>query len=106
MRRHHVFGMLSGWALWGVFFAMGYWYLRGDGFPKDSKVFGYVGFTAAIAALPIAWGGWVFVWGDGPGQPPAWATTMWFSVVFGLVLYGALGIAASEIYYRLRRRKL
>ena len=100
MRRHLVIGMLAGWALWGVLFAIAYMYLAGGGFLP-----GIVGFPAAVIALPIAWGGWVYIWGDGPGQPPTWATTMWLSVVFGLVLYGALGAMAGAIYARIRRRR-
>jgi hypothetical protein len=102
----HIKGMLAGWALWAVLFAIGYLYLTGPNFlPKDSAVFGYVGFAAAVAALPIAWGGWVFIWGDGPGQPPAFATTMWFTVVFGLALYGFLGAIAGAMVARLRNTR-
>jgi ABC-type Na+ efflux pump permease subunit len=100
MRRQYIIGMLAGWALWMMLFAIGWGFLRGPSFVPAP-----VGNAAAIAALPIAWGGWVFVWGDGPGQPPAWATAMPFSVVFGLLLYGALGIAASAIYARLRKAR-
>jgi hypothetical protein len=99
MRGHLIIGMLAGWALFGVLFAIGYGYVTGDGL----AVGGYVGYVAAIMSMPIGFGGWVFVWGDGPGQPPAWATTMWFSVVFGLVLYGALGAMAGSIIARLRK---
>jgi hypothetical protein len=101
MRRQLINGMLAGCALWGVLFVIGYLHLAGGGFLP-----GVVGFWAAVIALPIAWGGWVFVWGDGPGQPPAWATTFWFSVVFGLLLYGTLGAMTGALYARIRRRAI
>ena len=108
MRRRLVTGMLAGWALWGVLFTIGYPYVTGARiFPevlRDSEAFAHIAHAAAIAALPIAWGGWLFIWGDGPGQPPSWATTMWFTVVFGLVLYGALCVAAAAIYGKLRAK--
>ncbi|MCC6492583.1 MAG: hypothetical protein IT424_06135 [Pirellulales bacterium] len=91
----YVVGMLCGWAL----FAVGFGYVTGEGL----AVGGYVGFAAAVASMPVSFGGWVFVWGDGPGQPPAWATTMWFSVLLGLVLYGALGALAAAVWSRFRR---
>lgn len=109
MRRHLIIGMVVGWALWAVLFGIGYPYVTGARFfpelLRDSKAFAYVGNASAVAALPIAWGGWLFIWGDGPGQPPSWATTTWFSVVFGLLLYGALGAAAGAIIARLQRRR-
>jgi hypothetical protein len=101
MRRRYLVGILAGWLLWGVLFAIGYGYLTGHGLLPGS-----IGFAAAVVAMPVSFGGWVYVWGDGPGQPPAWATTMWFSVVLGLVLYGALGMMVAAIYSRLRKTGL
>jgi hypothetical protein len=100
--RRDIIGMLVGWALWAVLYAIGYGYVTGNGFPRWLP--GRIGFAAAVASMPIGFGGWVFVWGDGPGQPPAFVNSVWFSVVFGPILYGALGAMAGTIYGRLRGR--
>jgi hypothetical protein len=95
--RRYIIGMLVGWALWAVLYAIGYGYLTGRSFLP-----GPVGFVVALASMPIGFGGWVYVWGDGGG--PAFALSIWFSVMVGLLLYGALGLAVGAIISRLRKR--
>lgn len=51
--------------------------------------------SSIVAALPVAAGGWLFVWGDG-AQPPSWVTGIPFNVLVGLVLYGGLGVMAAR----------
>lgn len=102
MRRYIIF-VLAGWTLWAALFAIGYPYVYGsDVLPKLP---GAIGFPAAVASIPIGFGGWVYVWGDGPGQPPSWTGERWFSVAFGLLLYGALGAAVGMFSGRLRKRR-
>jgi hypothetical protein len=100
MSRHFVVGVLAGWALWAAVFAIGYGYLTGDGL----VIGGRTGFAAAVLSMPVSFGGWVYIWGDGPGQPPAFVNALWFTVLLGLVLYGALGAMAAAVYARLRNR--
>jgi hypothetical protein len=50
-------------------------------------------------AMPIALGGWLFIWGDGP-QPPQFVNSRWFAFVTGLVIYGAIGALAGRLYQR------
>jgi hypothetical protein len=99
--KRYIIGAMIGWALFALLFAVGYAYVTGNGFPRWMP--GRIGSVAAIASMPgFAW--WALVSGDGPGQLPAFANTVWFSAVFGLILYGALGATAGAIYGRLRRR--
>lgn len=106
MRRSYLFGIFAGWVLWSVLFAITYVVLKtGNARLPESKALRYVINATSVAAMPIAIGGFLYVWGDGAGQPPEWATTMPFSAVVGLVLYGAIGMMAAAIYGRLRRPK-
>ncbi|BBO34584.1 hypothetical protein [Lacipirellula parvula] len=102
----HIVGMLAGWALWAAFFAVAYVVMqRGTAILPEPGVFKNLISVITIAAMPIAIGGFLFVWGDGAGQPPPFMTTMWFNIVFGLILYGALGAMAGAIYGRLRKKR-
>jgi hypothetical protein len=51
-------GMFAGCALWAVLLAIGWGYIWEEGFlPLPTPI----GLVSAVAALPIAWGGWVYV---------------------------------------------
>jgi hypothetical protein len=49
-----------------------------------------VGSVFMVIAAPIAVGGWLMIWGDGP-QPPSWLTSLSFNVGFGICFYALLG---------------
>jgi hypothetical protein len=81
-----------------VLFAIGYSYLTGAGYPRWLP--GHIGFVAALASMPIGFGGWLYVWGDAGGL----ALHPGFSVLVGLPLYGILGLTVGATFSRLRKR--
>jgi hypothetical protein len=56
-----------------------------------------IGSVLMVIAAPIAVGGWLMIWGDGP-QPPAWLTSIPFSICFGICFYGLLGSLIGLIF--------
>ena len=99
MRRYLVTGVLAGWGLWLAFYAAAYAVEASETYwPKmlrDADLPDTIGTVLLVAALPVAAGGWLFVWGDG-AQPPSWVTGIPFNVLVGLALYGALGVLAAR----------
>ena len=108
MWRSILIGVVAGWALWGALIGAGYaceafetW------FPKwahKADIPDTLGTVLIVAALPVAVGGWLFIWGDGP-QPPPWVTSVPFNVAVGLILYGLLGGVIAIIYGRRRKQQ-
>jgi len=103
MSRQYIIGVLSGWTLWIALYASAFAVEASETyFPKflrDADVPDTLGTVLLVAAVPVAAGGWLFIWGDGP-QPPEWVTGVPFNVAVGLLLYGALGVIAAAIYAR------
>jgi len=103
MRRYLVIGMLAGWALWPTLIVAAYGIDASERFAPQWVIRSDIPDTLAsvliVAAWPVAAGGWLFIWGDGP-QPPEWVTGWPFNVAVGLLLYGTLGAIAGAIYAR------
>jgi hypothetical protein len=88
MRRRIIIGVLAGWALWA--FAFGLWYSERTNLQLLRSLPAPVSSCVSVAAVPIAIGGWFFVWGDN-GPPYPWLDNMRFNVAANLVIYGILG---------------
>jgi hypothetical protein len=106
MRRSVVIGILVGWALWAIIFGAGAacqtlepWFPR---WAKLADIPDTLATSFMVAAAPVAVGGWLLIWGDGP-QPPAWVKSLPFNLFIALVLYGAMG---ALIGYLIARRRL
>ena len=105
--RHHIIHILAGWALWAGLYAAAFAVESSEtSWPRllrDADVPDMLGTVLIVAAMPVAAGGWLFVWGNG-AQPESWVTGLPFNVTVGLVLYGVLGLIVGAIYGRLRKR--
>lgn len=88
----HIKGMFAGWALWAVLYAIGYGYLTGHAFLP-----GIIGFAAAVASMPIGFGGWLWL-----GQGGTYIGLL-LDIAVCLVVYGALGAMAGAIIARFRK---
>ena len=108
MQRTFVIGMLAGWTLWVALYAAAHAVEASETYwprlLRDADLPDTIGSALLVIALPVAAGGWLFVWGDGP-QPPAWVTGVPFNVAVGLILWGTLGVLAMTVYTRLRKPK-
>jgi hypothetical protein len=56
-----------------------------------------IGSMIMIIAAPIAAGGWLMIWGDGP-QPPAWLTSATFNICFAICFYAILGGMIGQMF--------
>lgn len=107
--RRFVGRICAGWIFWLALVAMYYSYQSAARELVPKAIRRAVDFLMTIEGLatwPVALGGWLFVWGDGP-QPEPWVTGMPFNVAVGLVLYGVLGLAVGALYswWRKSRRR-
>jgi len=107
MPRHYLIGMVAGWAVWLILMAGAYGVDASERFApmwvREADIPDTVATALIVAALPVKFGGWLFIWGDGP-QPPEWVSGLPLNTLVGLVLYGSLGVAAAAIYGRGKRR--
>jgi hypothetical protein len=106
--RRYLIRIFAGWVFWATLYAAAfaveaseiYW----PRLLRDADVPDMLGTACLVAAMPVAAGGWLFVWGDGP-QPEPWVTGVPFNVAVGLLLYGVLGLVVGAIYSRWRSPK-
>jgi hypothetical protein len=105
--RRYLIRVLAGWTLWAVLYAAAFAVEASETYwprlLRDADLPDMLGTVLIVAAMPVAAGGWLFVWGDGP-QPEPWVTGVPFNVAVGLLLYGIVGLVAGAIFSRLRTR--
>ena len=97
--------VLAGWIFWLAMVALYYAYEAFARALVPKAIRRAVDFLMTIEGLatwPVALGGWLFIWGDGP-QPERWVTGLPFNVAVAFVIYGALGLAVGAIFNRLRK---
>jgi hypothetical protein len=106
-----IIGGIAGEFFWGLAILGAYFFEAfASSFPRwflDLDLADILGSICAVIAAPIAIGGWLFIWGDGP-QPPAWVKSIVFNVAFAVCFYGAVGALAGRfvagISYRQQQR--
>ena len=98
--------MLGGWALWLTLIVSAYGIDASERFApqwvKRADIPDTLASVMIIAALPVEYGGYFLVWGE--GGPPDSLKGWPFNTLVGLVLYGALGVIAAAIYVQSKRR--